>query len=93
MTVASKWHNIRTWQNCSRLKPLKMTEWGYYDESDAVLCIRQLKNYYSAPNKESTFLEILISGVKSTFSHSNHHKSMKERFWISFLKKFFPPYI
>jgi len=30
---------------------------------------------YSAPNKENTFSEILISAVKFTFSHSNHHKS------------------
>jgi len=48
---------------------------------------------YSAPNKESTFSEILISAVKSTFSHSNHHKSIKELFWISFLKICFSPYI
>ena len=45
---------------------------------------------YSAPNKESTFSEILISAVKSTFPHSNHHKSIKELFWISFLKICFP---
>ena len=49
--------------------------------------------HYSAPNKESTFLEILISAVKSTFSHSNHHKSIKELFWVSFLKICFSPYI
>ena len=48
---------------------------------------------YSAPNKESTFSEILISAVKSTFSHSNHHKSIKELFWVSFLKICFSPYI
>jgi len=48
---------------------------------------------YSAPNKESTFSEILISAVKSTFSHSNHHKSIKELFWICFLKSRFSPYI
>jgi len=46
---------------------------------------------YSAPNKESTFSEILISAVKSTFSHSNLHKSIKELFWISFLKIRFSP--
>ena len=40
---------------------------------------------YSAPNKESTFSEILISAVKSTFSHSNHHKSIKELHWIKFV--------
>ena len=48
---------------------------------------------YSAPNKESTFSEILISAVKSTFSHSNHRKSIKELFWRSFLKICFSPYI
>jgi len=42
--------------------------------------------HYSAPNKESTFSEILISAVKSTFSHSNHHKSIKELLWRSFLE-------
>jgi len=35
---------------------------------------------YSAPNKESTFSEILISAVKSTFSYSNHHKGSKNSF-------------
>ena len=29
---------------------------------------------YSSPNKESTFSEILISAVKSTFSPSDHQK-------------------
>ena len=48
---------------------------------------------YSAPNKESTFSEILISAVKSTFSHSNHHKSIKEPLWRSFLRICFSPYI
>ena len=37
--------------------------------------------------------EILILAVKSTFSHSNHHKSIKELFWTSFLKICFSPYI
>jgi len=37
-------------------------------------------------SKQSTFTEILISAVKSTFSHSDHHKSIKELLWISFLK-------
>ena len=45
------------------------------------------------PNKESTFSEILISAVKSTFSHSNHHKSIKELIWTSFLKICLYPYI
>jgi len=48
---------------------------------------------YSAPNKESTFSETLISAVKSTFSPSNHHKSIKELLWRSFLKICFSPYI
>jgi len=48
---------------------------------------------YSAPNKESTFSEILISAVKFTFSHSNHHKSIKELLWISSLEICFSPYI
>jgi len=48
---------------------------------------------YSAPNKESTFSEILISAVKFTFSHSNHHKGIKEPLWRSFLKICFSPYI
>lgn len=30
---------------------------------------------YNAPSKESTFSETLILAVKSSFSHSNHHKS------------------
>ena len=42
------------------------------------LCDAHMAYTYSAPNKESTFSEILISAVKSTFSHSNHHKSIKE---------------
>jgi len=50
---------------------------------------------YSVPNKGSTFLEILISAVRSAFSHSNHHniKSIKELLWISFLKMCSSPYI
>ena len=35
---------------------------------------------YSAANKESTFSEILISAVKFTFSHSNHHKKHQRTF-------------
>jgi len=39
---------------------------------------------YSAPSKESAFSEILISAVKSTFSHSNASKnSFGEVFSIS----------
>ena len=30
---------------------------------------------YSFPSKESTFSEILILAIKSTFSHSNQHKN------------------
>jgi len=60
--------------NCSRLAWLQ----------------QQLVHIYSAPNKESTFSKILISAVKSTFSHSNHHKSIKEVLWICFLKFVFP---
>ena len=55
------------------------------------LCAHHIR--YGAPNKEYTFSEILISAVKSTFSHSNHHKSIKELLWISFLKICFSPYI
>ena len=44
-------------------------------------------------SKESRFSEILISAVKSTFSHSNHHKSIKELFWKGFLKICFSPYV
>ena len=33
---------------------------------------------YGAPSKESTFMEILISAIKSTSSHSNQHKSVQE---------------
>ena len=57
------------------------------------ICLHHLGVSYSAPNKESTFSEILISAVKSTFSHSNHHKSIKELFCTSFLKICFSPYI
>ena len=57
-------------------------------------CLKhKLQINYSAPNKESTFSEILISAVKSTFSHSNHHKNIKELFWRGFLKICFSPYI
>ena len=59
----------------------------------SLIIINLFTRQYSAPNKESTFSEILISAVKSIFSYSNHHKSIKELFWRSFLKICFSPYI
>jgi len=52
----------------------------------------QVQQLFSPPYRGYTFSEILISAVKSTFSHSNHHKSIKELLWISFLKSCFSPY-
>ena len=65
-------------------------ETGCFDPKGLLSCTTKI---FEVEAKRVHFSKILISAVKSNFSHSNHHKNIKELLWRSFLKICFSPYI